>query len=173
MAPQVPRSSTRPGSSNGTPVLSRQAPKMPRLPVPPGCSRRRAESAIQVAPATCPANYRSVTLLGSFRDVPDAGAARFYDRLVMAVHAMCVRGREHLARVGKAHQPTCRIDGMTGQAVVMTLYACGCDARSDGLENAPARLWHRHRDGTHTARWADIPTDSPAPLGWLTRSSVR
>jgi hypothetical protein len=168
MAPQVRRSSTRPGSSNGTPALSRQVPKMPRLPVPPGCSRRRAESAIQVAPATCPANYRSVTLLGSFRDVPDAGAARFYDRLVMAVHAMRVRGEDRA--------PVCsRHAGSTNDR------AGGCHDASCVRMRREVR-WPREctgaavaspSDGTHTARWADIPTDSPAPLGWLTRSRVR
>jgi hypothetical protein len=55
----------------------------------------------------------------------------------------------------------------------MTLHAYGYHARSDGLGNTQARLLHRHQGGTQTERCADVPTDSSALLGRLTRGGVR
>ena len=56
---------------------------------------------------------------------------------------------------------------MTGQSAVLTLRAYGYDARSDGLGNVQARVWHQHADRTATWRWVQVPTDPPSLLGWL------
>ena len=62
---------------------------------------------------------------------------------------------------------------MTGQSAVLTLRACGYDARSDGRGNVQARVWHRRSDRTETWRWVDVPTDAPRLLGWLAECCVR
>ena len=56
---------------------------------------------------------------------------------------------------------------MIGQAAVVTLRAYGYEARSDGLGNVQARVWQRRTDGTETAQWLHVPTDSPGLLAWL------
>ena len=56
---------------------------------------------------------------------------------------------------------------MIGQSAVVTLRAYGYDARSDGLGNVQARVWHRHADATQTWLWANVPTDGPGLLRWL------
>jgi hypothetical protein len=56
---------------------------------------------------------------------------------------------------------------MTGQLAVATLRAYGYDARSDGLGNVLARVWHRRPDGTQTCLWASVPSDSSALVKWL------
>ena len=56
---------------------------------------------------------------------------------------------------------------MIGQSAVVTLRAYGYDARSDGLGNVQARVWHRHADRTQTWLWADVPTDGRGLLRWL------
>jgi len=61
---------------------------------------------------------------------------------------------------------------MTGQAAVLTLRAYGYDARSDGLGNVQARVWHRRADRTATWHWVHVPTDPPALLGWLAEGVV-
>ena len=61
-----------------------------------------------------------------------------------------------------------REDGpMIGQSAVATLRAYGYDARSDGLGNVQAKVWHRRADRTQTWLWADVPTDGPGLLRWL------
>jgi hypothetical protein len=140
-------------------------------------TRRAGPAAQQIRPIRQP-QQRVRRTIGRRRSWAVSGMSPMRRRavsmtvVVMAVHAW-VRGREDLAAVGKVHQPTCRVRRMTGRALAMTVRAYGYEARFDGLGNARARLWHRHRDGARTGRWADAPTDSFALLGRLTHSGVR
>ena len=56
---------------------------------------------------------------------------------------------------------------MISQSAVATLRAYGYDARSDGLGNVHARVWHSHADRTQTWLWEIVPADRSGLMKWL------